>query len=130
MFASLIGGHGFYGIAPVVPFTWGGYYEEGTLIWHSRWVTTDAIVECREALACPARGNGAVLMRRIVAVTGDAVVRAVLDPRYEYGAAADDDVHRRDGTWTLAAGDLHVRWTGAPEAKSVDRGTEPRPWRP
>ena len=32
---------------------WGGYYEPGTLIWRSRWVTDDAIVECREALALP-----------------------------------------------------------------------------
>ena len=50
---SLIGGGGIYARHPAGPFVWGGYYEHGTLIWHSRWVTDDAVIECREALALP-----------------------------------------------------------------------------
>ena len=53
VFASLIGGRGVFAITPRGRFVWGGHYEEGSLIWRSRWVTTDAIVECREALSFP-----------------------------------------------------------------------------
>ena len=41
VFSSLLGGPGGYLVCPATPrFTWGGHYEEGTLIWRSRWVTT------------------------------------------------------------------------------------------
>jgi alpha,alpha-trehalase len=50
VFASLVGGEGVYAVTPKDRFVWGGYYEEGTLIWRSRWVTGEGIVECREAL--------------------------------------------------------------------------------
>ena len=49
----LIGGAGAYAVTPRDRCVWGGYYEPGTLIWRSRWVTADAIIECREALAAP-----------------------------------------------------------------------------
>ena len=52
-FASLIGGRGLYSVTPQQGFVWGGYYERG-LIWHSRWITNDGVVECQEALALPA----------------------------------------------------------------------------
>src|SRR4051794_39020662 len=48
VFASLIGGSGTYSVTPQDRFVWGGAYEPGTLIWRSRWVTDDGIVECRE----------------------------------------------------------------------------------
>ena len=51
--SSLIGGQGHYTVSPTERFVWGGYYEEGTLIWHSRWVTNSSIIECQEALAFP-----------------------------------------------------------------------------
>ncbi len=40
--SHLIGGDGIYAITPTDPYVWGGYYEPGSLIWCSRWVTTDA----------------------------------------------------------------------------------------
>jgi hypothetical protein len=40
---------------PESRFVWGGYYEEGSLIWRSRWVTDEGVIECREALAFPWR---------------------------------------------------------------------------
>ena len=70
VFSSLIDGNGRYGITPVERFVWGGYYEPGSLIWRSRWVTDGAIIECREALALPARPDAAVILRRVVAVKG------------------------------------------------------------
>ena len=54
VFASLIGGGGIYAVTPASSFVWGGYYEEGSLIWRSRWITPEGIIECREALAFPA----------------------------------------------------------------------------
>ena len=38
------------------------------MIWRSRWVTDDGIVECREALAFPGDPHRVVLLRRIHAV--------------------------------------------------------------
>jgi hypothetical protein len=63
--AGLIGGGGAYAVTPNGRYVWGGFYEPGGLVWTSRWVTTDAIVECREALALPARPDRAVILRRI-----------------------------------------------------------------
>lgn len=65
-YALLADGGGVYAVAPDLSrFVWGGYYEPRSLIWRSRWVTTDGIVECREALALPADAHTAVLLRRI-----------------------------------------------------------------
>jgi hypothetical protein len=55
VFSSLVGGASSYTVAPRGRFVWGGYYEPGTLIWRSRWITEEGIVECREALALPRR---------------------------------------------------------------------------
>src|ERR1700761_3088400 len=91
-FSGLLGGPGRYTVTPADPWhVWGGYYENGTLIWHSRWVGASAI-ECREALAMPAdprRGarpsppdpRRVVLLRRIQAVDGPAKVTVFLDLR-------------------------------------------------
>ena len=57
-------------------FVWGGYYELG-LIWRSRWVTDGGVVECREALALPSDARRVVILRRIIAVRGDARVDVV-----------------------------------------------------
>jgi hypothetical protein len=72
VFAALIGGAGGYAITPVDRYVWGGYYEPGSLIWRSRWVTTSGIIECREALAYPGDPHRAVLLRRVIALDGDA----------------------------------------------------------
>jgi alpha,alpha-trehalase len=39
--SSLIGGAGVYAVNPAHTFVWGGYYEEGSLIWRSRWITVE-----------------------------------------------------------------------------------------
>ena len=76
MFSSLIGGNGSYAITPAERCVWGGYYEEGSLIWHSRWMTVDdSIIECREALALPTRPDRAVVLRRVSARYGTARVQ-------------------------------------------------------
>jgi GH15 family glucan-1,4-alpha-glucosidase len=113
VFSHLIGGDGLYAVTPARDFVWGGYYEDGSLIWRSRWVTVDGVTECHEALAYPADRDRAVVLRRVVAHRGPARVRVVLDPRAGFGQHALRSAHRDDrDAWTGRTGDLHVRWSG------------------
>lgn len=117
VFSTLIGGGGVYAITPTDErHVWGGYYEAGSLIWHSRWITSDNVVECREALAFPGDTDRVVVLRRIVAARGRARVRVRLDPRPGFGQCGANDLTHADGTWTGRAGPLHWRWTGAGDA--------------
>jgi alpha,alpha-trehalase len=126
-FATLIGGRGTYAVTPEARFVWGGYYEHG-LIWRSRWITDDGVVECREALALPARRDRAVLLRRIVARRGKARVRVVLDVRGGFGAESLKRLRQlEDGTWTGQLGDGRMIWTGAAEAAPAGDGRGAKP---
>ncbi|MFB9836856.1 glycoside hydrolase family 15 protein [Actinoallomurus acaciae] len=117
VFSSLIGGGGMYAVTPEEPFVWGGYYERTSLIWHSRWVTTSGVVECREALAFPGDPRCAVLLRRIMATRGDARVRVVCDPRPGFGEHRLRSPRRGDdGVWRTELGGVHLRWSGADDA--------------
>ena len=125
VFSGLIGGPGGYSVTPVGRFVWGGSYEEGTMIWRSRWVTAGGIVECREALAFPGEAHRVVLLRRVVAVDGDARVRVVFQPRAGFGRHGFTSRHRDDtGMWTGRSGSLHLRWTGAGDADPGRDGCE------
>ncbi|MFI5683279.1 glycoside hydrolase family 15 protein [Streptomyces sp. NPDC051636] len=121
--ASLIGGRGGYAVTPRAPFVPGGYYENGTLIWRSRWTTTEGVVECREALAFPGEPGRAVLLRRLRAVDGPAHLTVVLDPHADYGRAPLDSAHRDDdGVWHLYTGPHRLRWQGCPAATPREQG--------
>jgi GH15 family glucan-1,4-alpha-glucosidase len=123
VFSSLIGSRGAYAVTPVEPFVWGGYYEPSSLIWRSRWVTNSGIIECREALAFPGEPERAVLLRRVVAVTGDAHVRVMLDARGQYGMGrALQRLTRESGLWTARTDGLQLRWSGAEAARVTTRG--------
>lgn len=120
VFSNLIGGEGVYAVTPEESrFVWGGSYEEGSLIWHSRWVSTGAIIECREALAFPGNPDAAVLLRRVTAVEGSARVRVVLDVRPGFGRHTMRDLHCDCGIWSAHEGKLHMRWAGG-ETATVD----------
>ena len=112
VFTALLGGRSGYSVTPVGRFVWGGFYEEGTLIWRSRWVTEPGIIECREALAFPGDPHRAVLLRRIIAVEGDAAVRVRLNPSADFDQEPLRELRQQDGVWTAVAGNLHLRWTG------------------
>ncbi|MGX1372169.1 hypothetical protein RKD19_007528 [Streptomyces canus] len=125
VFAGLVGGRGAYAVTPAGRYVFGGYYEEGTLIWRSRWVTDGGIVECREALAFPGDPDRPVLLRQLRAVDGPARVRVVLDPHSGYGATPVDPGSVRrgdDGVWELRTGRHRLRWQGAPGAVVGERG--------
>jgi alpha,alpha-trehalase len=113
VFASLIGGAGAYAVTPDSRFVWGGYYEPGSLIWRSRWITGDAIIECREALAFPGDTHRAVVLRRLIAREGTARVNVMLDPQAGFTGPGLQSLSRdEEGRWHGRLGGLHVRWTG------------------
>ena len=123
LFSSLIGGGGAYAVTPQGRFVWGGYYEPGGLIWRSRWVTDDSLIECREALALPSDAGRAAVLRRVVALQGTARVRVVLNLRGDFGATPVRNLRRDDGgAWTGRVGETYVRWSGHAQAKSVADG--------
>jgi GH15 family glucan-1,4-alpha-glucosidase len=123
VFSTLIGGAGLYAITPTDPrFVWGGSYEDGTLIWHSRWVTSTGLIECREALAFPADPHTAVILRRVTALDGTARARVVLDARADFGRCAMTDLRQYQGMWTARSGGLHLRWSGAKGANIAGDG--------
>ena len=120
VFSLLVGGEGTYAVTPSERrFLWGGYYEDSSLIWHSRWVTTTGVIECREALAFPGDPHAAVVLRRVVATDGPARVRVLLDARAGFGAHKMGPLKVDDGVWTARSGGLHLRWSGGAGAKLV-----------
>jgi alpha,alpha-trehalase len=119
LFAALLGGAGSYVVHPEGRFVWGGFYEPGGLIWNSRWLTDDAIVECREALALPARPDRAVVLRRVMARRGTARVAVALAMRSDFGSLPCTDLRRDDdGTWRGRAGDVAFAWAGGGAARA------------
>jgi hypothetical protein len=121
VFANLIGGEGLYAVTPRARFVWGGYYEEGTLVWRSRWVTDEGVIECREALAFPGDLHRAVLLRRVLAGRGPARVLVRLDPRAEFGSKSLRSLRLSRGGWSGRLGDLYLRWSGEVSGARVVR---------
>ena len=115
VFSALIGGAGVYAVTPAErSFVWGGYYEPGTLIWHSRWVTTSQVIECREALGMPGDPHTAVALRRILAIDGDtAGAGAFRSAGRIRPASAQPGLPPGQALWTARCGPLYLRWTGA-----------------
>lgn len=124
VFNSLLGGGGVYAVTPQHSrFVWGGRYEPRTMIWRSRWVTSDGIVECRESLAFPGDPHTAVVLRRIRAIDGPALVRVALDVRAEFGTEPMRELSHDDALWTGRSGWLRFRWAGAADARTGDDGS-------
>lgn len=120
VFSGLVGGLGHYTVEPEERWrVWGGYYEERSLIWHSRWVFDGSVVECREALARPASRDRAVLLRQIRAVRGPVRTKVRLDLRAAFGARPLTRIRSEDGVWTGRSGPVHVRWFGAADATTA-----------
>lgn len=132
--AGLIGGPGRYRVQPVGRFVWGGWYEPGSLIWHSRWVTdSHAVVESREALVHPGDPDRLVLLRRVSVEQDSARMGLLLElPAAPLDHAATDVHHEPDGTWSARLGSLHARFSvrtgsdeGAPHLDVRGGGGDP-----
>ncbi|MFE9776798.1 glycoside hydrolase family 15 protein [Streptomyces sp. NPDC005775] len=121
VFSALIGGSGTFAVTPLDQrHVWGGYYESGSLIWRSRWITGEGPIECREALAFPGEADRAVLLRRVLAADSPARVRVLLEPRGAFGSEGSHHIERHDGVWTGRTGALNWRLTGAAAATRAD----------
>ncbi len=119
--STLVGGSGVYAVTPIGRFVWGGAYETGSLVWRSRWVTQDTIVECREALARPADPHRLVLLRRVLGGDRDVRLRVLLDIRAGFGQHLMTHARQQeDGAWTARSGDLWLRWRGGREARRTE----------
>jgi len=123
VFSSLLGGRGLYAVTPHSSrYVWGGHYEQDSLIWRSRWVATDAVIECREALALPGQRDRVVLLRRVEAHLGDAHVKVALEISAEWGSRSMTVARSTEGVWTGRSGDLRYRWSGAPTHTRLHEG--------
>ncbi|MBY8870639.1 DUF5911 domain-containing protein [Micromonospora sp. PLK6-60] len=123
VFSRLLGGRGDYLVTPANPrFVWGGHYEPASLVWRSRWVTTDGIIESREALCYPGEQRRVVLLRQIRAVDRDAVVRVRLDPRADFGREPVRDARRQGSHWLARSGTLYLRHSGGERLRPTGDG--------
>jgi hypothetical protein len=120
VFSSLIGGAGEYVVEPVDRHVWGGWYLNGTLIWHSRWVTESGAVECRDALAFPGDPHRAVVLRQIRALDCAAGFKVTLQPRGDYDRVPMTELHHSGGAWTARLGGLYLRWSCGAGSRSAD----------
>lgn len=117
LFASLIGSGGHYVVRPVDRYVWGGYYEDGTLIWNSRWVTESGAIESRETLVYPGASDRVVLLRRVRAFDAEGALDVTLDPMTDYGRRPFGQWRQVDDHWEASASDVVVRWWGAEQAR-------------
>ncbi|HEY0698106.1 MAG TPA: trehalase-like domain-containing protein, partial [Micromonospora sp.] len=123
LFSRLIGGRGDYLVTPANRrFVWGGHYEPASLVWVSRWVTTEGIIECREALLFPGEQHRAVLLRQIHGLDRDAVVDVRLDPRADFGREPLREVRRVGSRWLARSGDLYLRHSGGETPEPTSEG--------
>jgi hypothetical protein len=126
VFSSLIGGAGHYTVTPTTRYVWGGAYEPASLIWRSRWITEDGIVECREALAFPGNPRRVVLLRQIHAVEGPAHLKVTLQPAAGFGHESLRELHHGPGgEWLGRVGPLWLRWRGGDSATVHDHNAQP-----
>ena len=119
---ALIGGASVYSVTPVGRIVWGGYYEDASMIWRSRWITATGIIECREALAYPAEPAP-----RGPAPPDPCRGRPRQPSRSCCGrgptttARRSKELHRARGVWTARVGDLYLRWSGGRRRPAVHR---------
>ena len=111
-FTSLLGGRGCYGVKPAGRFTWGGGYEQGSLIWRHHWNCMDGILECREALAFPGETDQVTILRQVRAVAGTVDVEVKLEVAHDYGTKGPTQVKQdEDGHWRGRSGDCRWVWS-------------------
>jgi alpha,alpha-trehalase len=123
VFCDLLGGRGAYVMRPADErFVWGGSYQPGTLIWRGRWLVGGNVVQTREALAYPGERDRVVLLRRLEASQGPAVVRLMLACGAGFGSRPMTLRRVAEHVWEGTTGDLHLRWSGVPAQATLEEG--------
>ena len=113
-----MGSGGTYRVAPVTRAVPGGLYEDGSLIWRSRWTTEHGVVEAREALVYPAHPDRMILLRRLSTLNEPAALAVTLALRDDYGRASAGPWRREGPDWvTTGEGRFRARWSGGTEAQ-------------
>ena len=73
----------------------------------------------------PTRRDRAVLLRRVCVLEGRGNLDVDLLLRAEYGDAPMGSIRRHDdGSWSAESGAVHLRWSGAPNARVVDDASQ------
>lgn len=122
VFAGFMGGRGSYSVTPRGRYVWGGYYEPGSLIWRSRWVTETGIVESRDALAFPGDPDKTVILRRVHALSGPASLHVSCDLAARFGHRRATRLRSDDGVWRGRVDAHAFAWQGAGDATPSDDG--------
>jgi alpha,alpha-trehalase len=110
LFAGLLGSGGVFRVAPASPSVPGGYYEDASLIWRSRFVTHGGIFESRDALAYPGSPNRAVLLRQLQAIDGAGDFLVEFAPAADYGRRPIRSWRRSGNVFVARDGDVTVRF--------------------
>jgi alpha,alpha-trehalase len=126
VFAGLLGSGGRYRVSPSGRNVHGGSYEDGTLIWRSRWVTADGIVEARDALAFPGDPNRAVILRQLTALDAATRVDVSLELSVDFGRKKLSDWRRVEDHWVLSSDEVSARWSGGARAQVVNSASNGR----
>ncbi|HLK44355.1 MAG TPA: trehalase-like domain-containing protein, partial [Acidimicrobiales bacterium] len=115
--AGLLGAGGVYQVRPRGRAVAEGRYDDGTLVWTSRWVTEDGVLDVRNVLALPGDPRRAVLLRRVTAEGPPCVVDVALELASDYGRSAGGSWARTDeGSFVLDGPGWSARLSGLPEA--------------
>lgn len=117
LFASLLGGRGSFRVAPRGRGVTEGRYEEGSLVWHTRWVRDRGLVDLRTALAYPGERDRCVLLRRVEAIGAPAEIELVLEPARDYGRAGLGPWSLEGDAWVVRGERTSMRLTGVPMAE-------------
>ena len=122
VFDGLLGGQSYFRVGPTDRWSvWSGSYRPGSLIWCAQWVTRDAIVHGRDALALPADPHTAVLLRRTSSTDRPAEIEMSL----VLPAGAARRLHRTSGGgWECDDDGIFLRLSGARSA-TVETGERP-----
>ncbi|MBS2026301.1 MAG: glycoside hydrolase family 15 protein [Deltaproteobacteria bacterium] len=124
VFSGLHLGPGEYVACPREPAVTGGHYEAGTLIWRSRWATLHGIAESHEALVRPPPKHGAILLRQLRALDHDAGFHVRLVPCPQLRALGHPFERVGEGIYEASSGGVHLRWSGARDARALRGGLE------
>lgn len=121
IFAGLLDSGGVCRVAPPDDFVTGGYYEERSLIWHSRFVTHHGIFESRDALVFPGSDERAILVRRVYAIAGEGELVVEFAPADDYGRRGLGGWQHERHTFVSEGRRLSIRLSVPPAAEMMRR---------